>query len=127
MVAAAKGLTGGGARRHSRARDLAVAARGARGEDEEPYPVWHEEAEGHERLGDGEGRRRLGELGGGALGARRKGKEAGLSSVVERLRWGRLYIGPVGDGEERTPSPVVMEFQCSDRFGRWGIKHRFPE
>jgi hypothetical protein len=53
---------------------------------------------------------------------RRKGKEAGLSSAVERLRRGRLYIGPGGDGEEGRRSPVVMEFQCSSRFGRWGVE-----
>jgi hypothetical protein len=73
-AAVAKGLTGGGARRRSRARDLTVAARGARGEDGEPYPGWHEAAEGHGRSGEGKGRWRLGELGGGAFGARRKGK-----------------------------------------------------
>jgi hypothetical protein len=85
---ATKGLTGGGSHRRSCARDLTVAARGARGVDGEPYPGWHEAVEGHGRSGDGEGRRWLGELGGGALEARRKGKEAGLSSVVERLRRG---------------------------------------
>jgi hypothetical protein len=109
-AAAAKGLTGGGARRCSRARDLTVAARGARGEDEEPFPSWHKAAEGQGWLGNSEGRRRLGELGGGAFGARRKGKEAGLSSTVERLRRGRFYIGPGGSGEEGRRSPVVMEF-----------------
>jgi hypothetical protein len=87
-VAVAKGLARGGARRRSRVQDRTVAARGARGEDGEPYPGWHEAAEGHGRPGDGEGRRRLGELAGGAFGARRKGKEAGLSSAVERLRRG---------------------------------------
>jgi hypothetical protein len=107
---AAKGLTGGGARRRSRARDFAVAARGTRGEDEEPYLGWHEAAEGHRRLGDGEGRQRLGELGGGAFAVRRKGKEAGLSSMVERLRLGRLYIGPGGGEEDGRWSLVVMEF-----------------
>jgi hypothetical protein len=76
-VAAAKGLAGGGARRRSSAWDLTVAAWGARGDDGEPYPGWHEAAEGHGRSGNGEGRRRLGELGGGALGVRRKGKEQG--------------------------------------------------
>jgi hypothetical protein len=99
-AAAAKGLAGGGTRRRSRARHLAVAARGARGEDGKPYPGLHEVVEGHGRPGDGEGRRRLGELGGGAFGVRRKGKEAGLSSAVERLRRGRLYIGP-GGGRRR--------------------------
>jgi hypothetical protein len=54
---AAKGLTRGGAHRCSRARDLTVAARGARGEDGEPYPSWHEAAEGNGRPGDGEARR----------------------------------------------------------------------
>jgi hypothetical protein len=104
-----------------------VAARGARGEDEEPYPGWHEAAEGHGRLGDDEGRRRLGELGGGTFGASRKGKEVGLRSAVERLRQRRLYIGPGGGGEEGRWSPAVMEFQCSNRFGRWGVERRFPE
>jgi hypothetical protein len=47
IAAPAKGLTGGGALRHSCVRDLAVAARGARGEDGEPYPSWHKVAEGH--------------------------------------------------------------------------------
>jgi hypothetical protein len=120
---AAKALTGGGASRRSRARDLAVAARGARGEDGEPYPGWHEVAEGHGRPGNGEGRRRLGELGGGALGVRRKQTEAGLSSTMERLRRGHLYIGSGGGGEEGRQSPAVMVFQCFGRFGRWGIKH----
>jgi hypothetical protein len=83
--------------------------------------------EGHGRPGDGEGRQWLGELGGGALGARRKGKEAGLSSAVERLRQGRLYIGLGGDGEEGRRSPAVMEFQCSGHFGRWGIERQFLE
>jgi hypothetical protein len=59
------------------------------------------------RPGDGEGRQRLGELSGGAFGARRKEKEAGLSSAVERLRWGCLYIGPGGGGEEGRWSPMV--------------------
>jgi hypothetical protein len=54
------------------------------------------------------------------LGARRKGKEAGLSSTVERLRRGCLYIGPRCGGEEGRRSPVEMEFQCSSRFVRWG-------
>jgi hypothetical protein len=125
--AAAKGLTGGGARRCSHARDLAVAARRARGEDGEPYSGWHEAAEGHRRPGNGEVRRRLGELGGGTFGARRKGKEAGLSSAVERLRRRRLYIGSGGGGEEGRRSPAVMEFQCSGRFGQFGVERRFPE
>jgi hypothetical protein len=109
-VAAAKGLAGGGARRRSRAWDLAMAARGARGEDGEPYPGWHKAAEGHGWTGDSEGRRRLGELGGGAFRVRRKGKEAGLSSALEGLRRGWLYIGPGGGGEEGRCSPAVMEF-----------------
>jgi hypothetical protein len=113
----AKGLTGGGPRRRSRVQDLTVVALGARGEDREPYPGWHKAAEGHGRLGDGEVRQWLGELGGGAFGARRKGKKAGLSSAVERLRRGRLYIGPGGGGEEGWRSPVIMEFQCSGCFG----------
>jgi hypothetical protein len=96
MVVVAKGLAGEGACRRYRAQDLTMAVWGARGEDGEPYPGWHEAAEGHGRSGDGEGRRRLGELGGGAFGVRRKGKEAGLSSVVERLRRGCLYIGSGG-------------------------------
>jgi hypothetical protein len=127
MAATAKGLTGGGPRQCSRAQDLAVAALGARGEDGEPYPGWHKAAEGHGRSGDGEVRQRLGELGGGAFGARRKGKEVGLSSAVERLRRGHLYIGPGGGGEEGRRSPVVMEFQCSGRFGRSGVERRFLE
>jgi hypothetical protein len=77
-----------------------VAARGAREEDGEPYPGWHEAAEGHGWPGNGEGRRQLGELSGGTFGARRKGKEAGLSSAVEGLRQGCLYIGSGGGGEE---------------------------
>jgi hypothetical protein len=117
-AAAAKGLAGRGVRRRSHAWDLTVAAQGARGEDGEPYPVWHEAAEGHGQPDDGEGRRRLGELGGGAFGARRKGKEAGLSSAVERLRQGHLFIGSGGSGEEGRRSPAVMEFPCSGRFGR---------
>jgi hypothetical protein len=95
--------------------------------DGEPYPGWHEAAEGNGRPGDGEARRGLGELGGGAFGVRRKGKEAGLSSAVVRLRRGRLYISPGGGGEEGRRSPAVMEFQCSSRFGRWSIECRFPE
>jgi hypothetical protein len=85
-VTAAKGFTEGGAHRHSRV--YAIAAWGARGEDGESYLGWHEVAEGHGRLGDSEGRWWLGELGGGTFGARRKGKEAGLSLAVERLRRG---------------------------------------
>jgi hypothetical protein len=73
MAVAAKGLTGGGARRRSCSWDLAIAARGAKGEDGEPYRGWHEAAEGYGRSGDGEGRRRLDELSGGTFGARRKG------------------------------------------------------
>jgi hypothetical protein len=46
---------------------------------------------------------------------------------VERLRRGCLYIGPGGGGEEGRRSPAVMEFQCSDHFGRWGVERRFPE
>jgi hypothetical protein len=56
MAVAAKGLAGGGARRRSRSWDLAIAARGAKGEDGEPYHGWHEAAEGYGRSGDGEGR-----------------------------------------------------------------------
>jgi hypothetical protein len=100
---------------------------GASGEDGEPYPGWHEAAEGHGRPGDGEGRRRLGELGGGVFRARRKGNEVGLSSAVERLRRGRLYIGPGSGGEEGRRSPAVMEFQCSGRFGRWAVERWFLE
>jgi hypothetical protein len=59
--------------------------------------------------------------------ARRKGNEVGLSSAVERLRWGRLYIGPGGGGEEGRRSPAVMEFQCSGRFGRWAVERWFLE
>jgi hypothetical protein len=73
-----------------------VAARVARGEDGEPYLSWHEAVEGHEQPGDGEGRQQLGELGGGAFGARRKGMEAGLSSAVERLRCGGGDLYRVG-------------------------------
>jgi hypothetical protein len=102
-------------------------ARGVRGEDGEPYPGWHEAAERHGRPGNSEGRWRLGELSGDAFGARRTEKEAGLSSAVERLRQGHLYIGLGGCGEEGRQSPVVMEFQCSDCFGRWGVERRFPE
>jgi hypothetical protein len=87
-----------------------VAAWGAREEDGEPYPGSHEAAKGHGWPGNGEGRRQLGELSGGAFGARRKGKDAGLSSVVEGLRRERLYIGSGGGGEEGRWSPVVMEF-----------------
>jgi hypothetical protein len=80
MAVVAKGLAGEGARRRYRAQDLTMAVWGARGEDGEPYPGWHEAAEGHGRPGDDEGRRRLGELGGGVFRARRKGNEVGLSS-----------------------------------------------
>jgi hypothetical protein len=85
-VTAAKGFTEGCAHRHSRV--YAIAALGARGEDGESYLGWHEVAEGHGRPGDGEGRRWLGELSGGAFGARSKGKEVGLSLAVERPRRG---------------------------------------
>jgi hypothetical protein len=71
---------------------------------------------GHGWPGDGEGRRQLGELGGGAFGARRKGKEAELSSAVERLWRGCLYIGLGGGGEEGRQAvkrrPVVLH-QCA--------------
>jgi hypothetical protein len=77
-VAPAKGLTGGGALRHSCVWDLAIAAQGARGEDGEPYPSWHKVAEGHRWLGNNERRRRLGELGGGAFGGEEKGKGSGF-------------------------------------------------
>jgi hypothetical protein len=119
-AAATKGLTGGGA------RDLAVAAQGARGEDGEPYPGWHEAVEGHGRPSDGEGKWWLGELGGGAFGARRKGKEVGLSSAVQRLRRGCLYIRSGGGGEEGRRLSAVMEFQCANCFRRWGVERRFP-
>jgi hypothetical protein len=115
-AAATKGLTGGGAQWRSHARDHAVAAQGARGEDGEPYPGWHEAVEGHERPSDSEGRWWLGELGGRAFGARRKGKEVGLSSVVQRLRRECLYIRPGGGGEEGRRLSAVMEFQCASYF-----------
>jgi hypothetical protein len=49
-------LAGVRARRRSRARDLAMAAWGARGEDEDPYLGWREWVEGLGRPGIGEGR-----------------------------------------------------------------------
>jgi hypothetical protein len=50
------------ARRRSRARDLAVAAWGARGADGDPYPRWHELVEGLGRPEVGEGRQRRSKL-----------------------------------------------------------------
>jgi hypothetical protein len=44
------------------ARDLAMVAQGAREGDGDPYPSWHEAAEGLERPGVSEGRRRRSEL-----------------------------------------------------------------
>jgi hypothetical protein len=43
------------ARRRSRARDLAMVPWGAREGDGDPYPDWHEAAEGLRRPGVGEG------------------------------------------------------------------------
>jgi hypothetical protein len=64
-------LAGGGACWHPRARDIIVAARGARGGDGDPYPRWHEAAEGLGQSGVSNGRRRRSELNGKVLGARR--------------------------------------------------------
>jgi hypothetical protein len=55
-------LIGARAHRRSRARDLAVVARGAREGDRNPYPGWHEVAEGLEWLGVGVGRQWWSEL-----------------------------------------------------------------
>jgi hypothetical protein len=55
-------LAVGGARRRSHARDLAMAAWGARGADGDPYPGWHEMVEGLGRPGVDEGRRRWSKL-----------------------------------------------------------------
>jgi hypothetical protein len=59
------GLTGGGARRRSRAWNLAVVARKERGQCGEPHRLHRRAAEGRRQSGDGEER-----LGGG--GARRQ-------------------------------------------------------
>jgi hypothetical protein len=56
--------------RHSRARDLAVAAWGARGADGDPYPGWHKLVEGLGRPGVVEGRWRRSKLNEEVLGAR---------------------------------------------------------
>jgi hypothetical protein len=53
---------GARAHRRSRVRDLVMGARGAREGDGDPYPGWHEAAEGLTRRGLGEGRRRRSEL-----------------------------------------------------------------
>jgi hypothetical protein len=63
-------LAGRGARRRSRARDLAVVVRGARGADGDPYPGWHEVVEGLGRPGVDEGRRWQSKLNEEVLGAR---------------------------------------------------------
>jgi hypothetical protein len=68
-----------------------------------------------------------GELGGGAFGGEEKGKGSGFELGGGETEAGRLYIGPGGGGEEGRQSPVVMEFQCSGHFGRWGVERRFPE
>jgi hypothetical protein len=70
-VAVDKELARGGAHRHSCARDLAMVARGARGGDGDPYPGWHEAAEGLGRSGVGEGTWRQSVLNKKVLGARR--------------------------------------------------------
>jgi hypothetical protein len=71
-------LAGVRVRRRSRARDLAVAAWGARGEDGDPYPGWRECMEGLGRSGVGEGRRRRSKLDDKRLGARGWGEGSGF-------------------------------------------------
>jgi hypothetical protein len=63
-------LIGGGARRRSYARDLTVAAWGARGADVDPYPGWHELVEGLRWPSVIEGRQRRSKLNEEVLGAR---------------------------------------------------------
>jgi hypothetical protein len=62
------------AHRRSRARDLAVAVWGARGEDGDPYPGWREWVEGLGRPGVGEGTRRQSKLNDKRLGGVRVGR-----------------------------------------------------
>jgi hypothetical protein len=62
-------LAGVRARRRSRARDLIVAAWGARGEDGDTYLGWREWVEGLGRPDVGEGRRRRSKLDNKRLGA----------------------------------------------------------
>jgi hypothetical protein len=63
-------LAGVLARRHSHARDLAVAAWGARGEDGDPYPGCRQWVEGLGRPGVGEGTWQWSKLDDKRLGAR---------------------------------------------------------
>jgi hypothetical protein len=55
-----------------------VVARGAREGDEDPYPDWHEAAEGLERSGIGKGRWRQSEL-----------DEKVLEARISGARWGK--------------------------------------
>jgi hypothetical protein len=74
-------LTGGGARRRSRARDLAVVAWGARGADGDPYPGWHKLVEGLGRPGVVEGRRRWSKLNERCSGHEGKERRAKMCAV----------------------------------------------
>jgi hypothetical protein len=63
-------VVGGVARRCSHARDLTMAAWGARGADGDPYPGRHELVEGLKWPGIVEGRQRRSKLNEEVLGAR---------------------------------------------------------
>jgi hypothetical protein len=103
-------LAGVWARRCSRARDLVVAAWGARGEDGDPYPGWHEWVEGLGRPGDGEGTRWRSKLDDKRLGARGWGEGSGFEHGENGRGCGAILYGPGGSGGERR--------QCGEGNGR---------
>jgi hypothetical protein len=69
------------AHRCSRARDLAVVARGAREGDGNPYPGWHEATEGLDWSGVGEERRWWSKLDEKVLRRGGEGRRRAVSAV----------------------------------------------
>jgi hypothetical protein len=88
-------LTGVRAHRRSGARDLAVAAGEARGEDGDRYPGWCEWAEGLGWPVVGEGRRRRSKLDDKRLGARGWGEGSGFEHGE---KWPAVWHPFIGSG-----------------------------
>jgi hypothetical protein len=99
-------LAGVWARRRSRAWDLTVVAWGARGEDGDPYPGWHEWVEGLGRLGIGEGRQRQrSKHDGKRLG--REGGERGADLSTVKMAGGVAPFYRVREAVEGSEGGVV--------------------